>query len=165
MRATSLEIKEQKLRKKLFGYDPTEVEVLRELACGSLEDAARRIVELKSDVERLDARLQEHEKIERTLKDTITTAHKMYEDLKGTALKESELIVAEAKLQAGDIHSQAATRASEIRTEIIELKKQRQQLESSIKAVLDYHSNILELGTEESKKADEELEKLQFLNK
>ena len=165
MRATSLDIKEIKLKKKFSGYDTTEVELMRELACGALEDSARKITELKSEVERLDARLKEHEKIERTLKDTISTAHKMYEDLKGTAVKESELIVAEAKLQASDIHNQASSRANGIRTEIIGLKKQRLEIESSIKAVLDYHSNLLELGNQEARKADAELEKLQFLRK
>ena len=165
MKMTSLEIKEQKIRKKLFGYDPAEVEIMRELACASLEDAARKITELRADVDRMGARVKEHERIENTLKDTVTTAHKMYEDLKGSAGKEAELIVAEARLHADELQSQATERTREMLAEITALKKQRIELEISINAVLDYHANILELGAEESRKADEELEKLRFLKK
>jgi len=89
----------------------------------------------------------------------------MAEDLKVTAEKEAGFILREARLKAEDMLRQASRRAVEIQEEIQQFKKQRIEIESSIRALLDYHTKILELGEEEARKADEELDKLKFFTK
>jgi cell division initiation protein len=165
MKTTPLEIREHKLRKRLLGYDTHEVEALKELTADTLAGAARKITELEEMLKDMASKLSEHEEREAMLKDTITTAQKMVEDLKNNARKEAEIIIAEARHQAEEITNQAKKRVLKIQEEIFQLKKQRIELETSIKAVLDYHSSVMLMEEKESRKADEEAEKLKFLKK
>jgi cell division initiation protein len=160
-----MEIREQKLKKKTFGYDPKEVDFLRELASEALEDSAREIAKLRSEVGRMEQKLIEHEEREETLRKTITTAQTMAEGVKVNAGKEAELLITEARAKADEIIRHAHNKAAEIQNVILGYKKQRIELEAKLRAILDYHSNLLELGEEEARKADEETEKLKYFTK
>ncbi len=165
MKVTSLEVKSHQLKKSFRGYDVREVEALRELAADSLEDASRTITGLEERLEDAEDRLSEHIANEKMLKDAITTAQKMTDDLKANARKEAELLITEARLQAEEIIRQSQTRSRELQEEIFRLKKQRIELEISIKAIIDYHSATIIAEGDESRKADSESEKLKFFPK
>ncbi len=165
MKVTSLEVKSHQLKKSFRGYDVREVEALRELATEALADASRTISSLEERLKNAEERLSEHVANEKMLKDTITTAQKMVDDLKVNARKEAELIVTEARLQADEIIRQAQARSRDLQEEIFRLKKQRIEFETSIKAVIDYHSATLVAEGEESRRSDSESEKLKFFPK
>lgn len=165
MKTTSLDIDEIKIRKKTFGYDTTEVEALRKLASNALSDSAREINQLKEELARSIKELSAHEEREGVLRKTITTAHEMSESLKGHATKEAEIIIAEARVKANETMMQANKRAADIQNEIFLYKRQRIDLEKSLRSILDYHSHILESSVDEAKKADEDLETLKFFTK
>ncbi len=165
MKITPLEIRGFHFKKSFKGYDTGEVERLKELASDTLEEAQRTNAILEEKLREANERIGEHITLENTLKDAITTAHSMVEDLKNNARKEAELLIAEARLQGEDIVRQAQTRSRELQEEIFRLRKQRVEIETSIKAILDYHSSILVMEGDESKKADSETEKLKFLPK
>lgn len=165
MRITPLEIRSQSLKKGFIGYDVREVEAFKELAASALEEAAMEIMRLEERLHETEKRLTDHMENEKTLKDAITTAQKMVDDIKENARKEAELTVAEAKFHGDGIVRQAQSRATELKEEISRLKKQRVEIETSIKAILDYHSSKLLIEEDESKKADEEADKLKFLPK
>lgn len=111
------------------------------------------------------ARLVEHEEREKILRETITTAQKMVEDLKNNARKEAELIISEAKIQADAMMKKAHERAVQIQGEIFQLKKQRLEMQTSIKIILEHHANLLSLGGQEAAKQDAEDDKLKFIKK
>lgn len=165
MRITALEVRSYQIKKAFMGLDAREVDHLKELASDALEDATREITALQDRLSETATRLTEHLSREDILKNTITTAQSMVEDLKGNARKEAELIVAEARMQADEIVRQAHARASSLQDEIYRLKKQRMEIETQLKAVIDYHTGILVLEEAESKKADEEADKVKFLSK
>lgn len=154
MKITPMDIRAHPFKKTMRGYDPRDVEALKELAADALEDAGRDIAGLeerfKDATRRLDAQLAN----ETVLRDTITTAQRMVEDLKTNARKEAELIIVEARLQAEGVVRQAQTRLQQLQEEIYRFKKQRKELETSLKAVIDYHSSTLMLEEEEAAKAD-----------
>lgn len=160
MKITPMDIRGHQFKKKMRGCDPRDVEALKDLAAEALEDAGRDIASLeerlKDALTRLDALLGN----EAILRETLTTAQRMVEELKGSARKEAELIIAEAKLQGEGIVRPAQTRLQQLQEEIFRLKKQRKELETSIKAVIDYHSSTLMLEGEEAKKADEAADKV-----
>jgi cell division initiation protein len=165
MKTTSLDIDGIKIKKKVFGYDTAEVEILRKLASDALSDSAREINQLKEMLAKSMKDLLAHEEREGVLRKTITTAHEMSEGLKGHAAKEAEIIIAEARVRANEILMQANKRASDIQNEIFLYKRQRIDLEKSLRSILDYHSHILESSVDEAKKADEDLETLKFFTK
>lgn len=165
MRITALEIKGHALRKRLRGYDVKEVEELRDAASEALGEAAKEIMDLKEKLEDAGERIHAYASNENVLREAITTVQRMAEEMKANARKEAEILLAEARLQADEIIRQAQSRSSALQDEIFRLRKQRKELESSIKSVIDYHSSILLLEEEEARKADEESDKLRFLPK
>lgn len=165
MKVTPLEIKSHGLKKSFKGYDVREVEELRDMAADALEEAAREIMTLQEKLKDASERNREYAANENILRETITTAQKMVEDLKTNARKEAELVLAEARLQAEEIVRQAQSRAAQVQDDIYRLRKQRKELEASIKAVIDYHSSVFLSEEEESRRADEETDKLKYLAK
>jgi len=165
MKITPMDIRAHELKRSFRGYDTHGVDALKEICAEALEDAASTIMNLEERLKRASGRLEDHMANETTLKDAITTAQKMVEDFKGNARKEAELIVAEASVQADNIVRQAHTRAAGLQEEIYRLKKRRIEIETAVKAVIEYHSNTLVLNEEDAKKADAEAEKVKFLRK
>lgn len=165
MKLTPLEIRSHGLKKSFKGYAVSEVEELRDMAADALEEAAKEIMTLQEKLRDSSERNREYAANENILRETITTAQKMVEDLKANARKEAELVIAEARLQAEDIIRQAQSRASQVQDDIYRLRRQRKELEASIKAVIDYHSSVFLTEEEEARKADEETDKLKYFSK
>jgi len=155
VKTTPMDIRSHQFKKTLRGYDPRDVEVLKDLAAEALEDAGRDIASLEERLKDAMTRLDALVGNETVLRETLTTAQRMVEELKGGARKEADLIIAEAKLQGEGIVRQAQTRLQQLQEEIFRLKKQRKELETSIKAVIDYHSSVILLEEEEATRADE----------
>ena len=165
MKITSLEIRSHQLKKGFRGYDVREVELFRELAADAIEDASRTIHNMEDRLRDANEKLIEHIANENTLRNTITTAQRMVEDMKTNARKEAELILTEARLQGEDIVRQAHTRSHDLQQEIYRLKKQRVDIENQIRTIINYHATTLLLEEEESSRADEDAEKLKFFPK
>jgi len=163
MNITPMEIRSYEMKKALRGYDAREVEALREAAADALEDAHRRISALEERLKETRDSLEGHMANERLLKEAITTAQGMAGEIKENAAKEAELIIAEARLQADEIVRQAQTRSTQLNDEIFRLRKQRREIEASVRALIDYHSSTLTMEGEESERNDEEAGKLKFL--
>ena len=165
MKVTPLEIRSHGLKKSFKGYAVREVEELRDMAADALEEAAMEIMTLQEKLRDASERNREYAANENILRETITTAQKMVEDLKSNARKEAELVITEARLQGEEIVRQAQSRASQVQDDIYRLRRQRKELEASIKAVLDYHSSVFLTEEEEARKADEETDKLKYFSK
>lgn len=165
MKITALDVLSHPLKKSLIGYDVREVEAFKELVSESVEEMARDIAYLEEKKKELTETLSGHIDNENVLKGAITTTHQMAVDIKGSARKEADLIVAEARLQAEEIMNQAQGHVTRLQEEILRLKGHRIEMETSIKALIDFHSTRL-LGEQEgSARADEESEKLKFISK
>ncbi|MFQ5353841.1 MAG: DivIVA domain-containing protein [Thermodesulfobacteriota bacterium] len=165
MKITPIEIKSYALKKKAVGYDTREVESLKDLAAGALEEANREKSLLEEKVRELSEMLTNYQKNESVLKEAITTTQKMSIDIKDNAQKEAELIIAEAKVRGDDIVRQSQARSSEIAREIAGLRKQRAEFEAELKALLDYHTTKILIAEEESEKADTEADKIKYFTK
>jgi cell division initiation protein len=163
MAITSLEIREYPLSSSISGYNKKDVEALRDLASEAITDATRRITELEATLRDATDKLVEHEKREAMLKDTITTAQKMVDDLKGNAVKEAELIIVEARHNADAITKLAQKRVIDVQGEVRDLKKQRIELEVKLKALLEYHLSVLTMETKNARERDEASDKIKFL--
>ncbi len=164
MKITALEVLSHPLKKSFMGYDVREVEAFRELVSESIEDMTRDIAYLEENKKELTEKLSTHVDNENVLKGAITTTHQMAMDIKGSARKEADLIVAEARLQAEEIMNQARGHVTRLAEEILRLKGQRIEMEVSVKALVEYHSTRLTAEKEDSEKADQESEKLKFIS-
>jgi cell division initiation protein len=165
MKITPIEIREHKFKKGVLGYDKNEVNTMVGIIAEAMEESAKYSNGLEEKLKGLTTKLSEHEEREKVLRETITTAQKMVEDLKGNARKEAELIISEAKIQADDIVRKAHERVVKLQDEVYQLKKQRMEMQTSIKAILEHHTNLLSMKEQEAVKSDVQDERLKFIKK
>ena len=99
--------------------------------------------DLKEQNRKALTELEEMNNREKALRETMLAAHRISEDMKSNAQKEATLIITEAELQGEKLLSTAEARLVELRAELQELRRNKQQFESSFKSLLDAHCKML----------------------
>jgi cell division initiation protein len=147
---TPLDIQQQRFRSRFGGgVDKNEVDAFLNLVAGELEKLLRENNELREEQRASRRLLDEYKGREEALKETMVTAQKVTEELKRSAQKESEIIVGRAELEADRILERAQQRLTELLGDISELKRQRAQLLSQLKATIDQHRALVAVAEEE----------------
>ena len=123
----------EKFNRTLRGYDPVEVnafvdQVINQVEKMVSESKAKdaKINELKSleaENAKLKEKLAQYERMESTLNKAILMAQKTSEQMKMTAIKESETILEDAKRNASRIINEALLRAEKTEMEANMLKR------------------------------------------
>ena len=150
MALTPLDIQQQRFRNRLGGgVDKNEVDAFLNLVANEMEKLLRENNELR-DEERTSRRLlEDYRGREEALKETMVTAQKVTDELKRAANKEAEIIIGRAELEADRILERAQQRLTELLGDIGELKRQRAQLLSQLKATVDHHRALIAVAEEE----------------
>ncbi len=145
MKLTPLDIQQQQFRKKLAsGYDRREVDTFMELVRNEMEELITENMNVKQQIKDKTESLNEYKDREQTIKETMLTTQQLKDDIHANALKEAQLIIADAKIKAEEIINSAQNRYMEIINEIKELRRQKIQLEANLKAVLEVHLKMLD---------------------
>ncbi|MCA1794293.1 MAG: DivIVA domain-containing protein [Desulfotignum sp.] len=165
MGVTSLVVKQKEFKTRFRGFDVQEVDAFLEDVAAQLESLDRTVQGLTEEKRRLDLENQGYRKRENAMKNAMIQSQKVLDQMKENAKKTSQNIIANAGVEAEKIVSRAHKRLSQLHSDIIELKRQRIQLEMQISAVLESHSRLLEMTKEENKAADETDATLQFINR
>ena len=119
--------------------------------------------DLNEENHRMNLENQGYRKRENSMKNAMIQSQKVLDQMKENATKSSQLIIANAEVEAEKILNRAHKRLSQLHSDIIELKRQRIQLEMQISAVLESHSKMLEMTKQENKAADETDSTLKFM--
>lgn len=126
MELTPLDIRNQTFHKKSFGgIDAEEVKAFLETAATAFEQMSRNRTDLTERLKIAEERVNYYRQIEKTIQDAVVTMQKSVDDVKATAEKEAEIIVAEAKARAAREVESIKREAEELRTEIEQLKQLR----------------------------------------
>ena len=144
MRITPMDMRQQRFKSAMRGYDRTEVVAFLTEAADDYEQAMREIDRLRSDLARMEALLSEHRLRENNLRDTLLTAQKVSGDLKENAQNEAKLIVREAQGRADLLLQKAQGRLEEIDRDINELKLRRRDTEGSLEGAIQALYRALE---------------------
>ena len=135
-----------------------------------LEDVAKELNNLNHTIQnlheekhRMNLENQGYRKRENSMKNAMIQAQKVLDQMKENAKKSSQVILANAEVEAEKMLNRAHKRLSQLHSDIIELKRQRIQLEMQISAVLESHSKMLDMTKEENKAADETDSTLKFI--
>ena len=163
MKITPIDIQQQKFKIKFRGFDVREVDTFLEQLADSFEAFLAENKNLLEDIQRLTLELQGYKNREETFKRAMLNSEKVLEQMKQNAQKSSELIIADAEVKAEKILSRAQNRLAQLHEDITELKRQRMQIEVQIRAIIESHSKLLEIGLEESKAREIEDDKLKIL--
>ena len=159
MKLTPLDIQQQQFRKKLVsGYDRREVDTFMELVRNEMEELITENMNVKQEIKDKTESLNEYKDREQTIKETMLTTQQLKDDIHANAVKEAQLIIADAKIKAEEIINGAQGRYMEIINEIKELRRQKIQLEANLKAVLEVHLKMLDTEiVKEQKDVDDTL--------
>ena len=153
MNITPLDITQKQFRKAFRGYEREEVEAFLSLVAVEFEALVKEVNALREDNQRKVEELAEHKSRERALQETLVTAQKASGDIREAARREGQITLSDAELQAEKIVQGAHARFLRIVDDINELKRQRVQLESNIRMIVESHLKLLEAFREPPQEA------------
>ena len=144
MRISPMDMRQQRFKTAMRGYDRTEVVAFLTEAADDYEHALREIDRLRGDLMRMEALLAEHRERENNLRDTLLTAQRLSDELKDSAQTEAKLIVREAQGRADLLLQKAQSRLEELDHDVNELKLRRRDAEGSVEATIQALYRALE---------------------
>lgn len=157
MRIAPLDLKQQRFRTALRGFDRTEVVAFLTEAADDYEQALREIDRLRQDLVRQDALLAEHREREGNLRNTLLTAQRLADEIKESAQTEAKLIIREAQGRADLLLQKAQGRLEEVERDINELRLRRRDVEGSLEGSIQALYRALEFIREQDRSDDKVL--------
>lgn len=158
MRISPMDVRQQRFRTAMRGYDRTEVVAFLTEAADDYEQAMREIDRLRADLMRMEALLGEHRQRENYLRDTLLTAQRLSGELKEAAQTEAKLIVREAQGRADLLLQKTQNRLEELEHDVNEMKLRRRDAEGTLEATIQALYRALEfVRDQEQSRTDEKL--------
>ena len=146
MNITPLDIQQQQFKGKMLGgLDPNDVDAFLQMVAAEMESLIRENSELKEQARKISQQLDELSQREVTLRDTMLAAQKISEEMKANAQKEATLLISEAELKGERIVAEAENRLLQLNNQIYEVRRQKLQFESNLRAALESHLKMLTL--------------------
>ena len=151
MRIGPMDLRQQRFRTALRGFDRTEVVAFLTEAADDYEHALREIDRLRQDFLRMEALLAEHRDRETNLRNTLLTAQRLADEVRTAADNEGKMIVREAEGRADLLVQRAALRLEEIERDITELRLRRRDVEGSLESSIQALYRALEFIRDQDK--------------
>jgi cell division initiation protein len=156
MKVTPLDLRQQRFKTVMRGYDRGEVQAFLLEAADDYENALRDNDKLRQDVARLDAVLGEHRGQERNLRNTLLTAQKLADEVKENAQTEAGLILRDAEGQRDLILQKAQARLEDVQREIEGLRMKRREVENDIESLVRTLNTTLEFIRDQDARSRDE---------
>lgn len=149
LHVTPLDVRKAQFSTRFRGYDPREVDEMLSLASESLARALSDADRRRQDGEHLRRLLDQAERRERELQETLTRAQKVSDEILATAQREAQLLVHEAEATGNRIVESAIVKAQEVESRIAELTHRRRELQLKLKSTLELFTRLVESDVEE----------------
>jgi cell division initiation protein len=149
MSLTPVEIRHVKLGRRPLGYERKATDSLLADIVTSFEQVWRERADVRDEIEELEGELARQKEIEGTLRNTLISAERMADEVRGQARREAEVIISEARSTARDIVSAAETERERIHGEIRRLRTLEVDVRADYRAFLVAALDRLEGDTEE----------------
>jgi cell division initiation protein len=163
MKLTALDIQQQQFKVRFRGFDIREVDLFLEQMSQTVMSIQTENEHLREEVRRLKLEIDGYREREGTFKRAMLASQKVMEQMKENARKSAEVIIADAEVKAEKILNRAHNRLSQLHDDIAELKRQRVQIETQIRSIIDAHAKMLDIESEGIKALEEEDAKLAVL--
>ena len=149
MNVTPLDLRQQKFKFAMRGYDRGEVDALLAEVADDYEGALREADRLRQDVGRLETVLGEHRSEEKSLRNTLVSAQRLADELRETAERDAQRVMREAEARADVLIQKAQTRLEDLQREIEGLRSRRRETETSVEAIINALKNTLDFVREQ----------------
>ena len=164
MPITPIEIQQQQFRVRFRGFDIQEVDDFLNSLADEFEILIKEYERFDAEVKRLTKENEDFRKREETFKKALVNSQKVMEQMKENARKSADLIISNAELKAEKILNRTHNRLAQLQEDIAALKRQRIQIETEIRSVLESHSKIMDMEKKNREAIDEEDSKLKIFN-
>ena len=144
MRISVLDIRNHSFPRRFGGYDREEVDSFLRMVAEDYEAALRDAQAQRDQVLKLEQRVEDLASNEEILQQTLTTAQRLADELKRTAVKEAEVLVGGAEVKAEKILDAAHRRAARLAEDIREMKLLRTRLGTAVRAAIQTHLDLLD---------------------
>jgi len=156
MKVTPLDLRQQRFRSVMRGFDRDEVAAFLNEVADDYENALREADRLRDDLTRAQASIDEHREHERNLRNTLLTAQKLADEIRASAEQDSKRIVREAEGRADLLLQKAQARLEEVQREIDGLRLRRKDVEASLESTITALRNSLDFIRQQDAKDRED---------
>lgn len=143
---TPLEIHQQRFTVRFRGYHTAEVDLFLDQVSETLEIMIGEAEAQREKVRQLTQENQDYRSREESYKRVMLNSQKVLEQMTDNARKSSELIVAQAEVDADTIIQSAHRKLAQMHDEINELKRQQVQFRTQMKSMIESHAQLLEMS-------------------
>jgi cell division initiation protein len=150
MRITPLDIQQMVFKVSFRGYDKEEVNRFLEELAQTVESLNRDHAVQQEKIIFLEQQLAELKRTEATLSNTLLSAQSLAEDVKRNAQRESDLVIKEAELKAGELIRQARVALADTQHDLSSLQKQRLLMVERLRASLRMFERLFEAEEQEA---------------
>ncbi len=149
MKISPLDIEKMKFRVCFRGYQRRDVDEFLDSLTVEYEGLINENESLREKQVVLEGQLKELKNKESVLTQTLTNAQKLVEEMKEGAQKDASLIVKQAELQAEEVLKNSREESVHIRSEILDLRKQRMFFMERCRSTIDSFQKLLEIEIQE----------------
>jgi len=148
---TPIDIQQQHFKNKMIGgYDQEEVDRFLEQVAEEMETLSVDNQQLRDELSRARLALEDLQRREATLKETLLTTQRMTDELKANARREAELMIANAQLRSEQLLLQAEERRQKMVTDIQALRREKVAFETNLRMAIESHLRLLDVGFDAS---------------
>ena len=162
MEMTPTDIQQRRFKLRFRGFDVREVDAFLEQLAESFQALENENKQLKAELAGAKDQCSAYLKREETVKQTLENTEKALQQMNDNARKSAEVIVSTAEVKAEKILNRAHNRLAQLNDDIYELKRQRMQIESQIRSVIETHTKLLDMSNSEMMAMDEEFDKVKI---
>ncbi|MBC5800530.1 MAG: DivIVA domain-containing protein [Candidatus Eremiobacteraeota bacterium] len=141
---TIVDIQHKQFKKKLNGYDPTDVDQFLDELIETLEDEAQQRAAFEAEVVDLRERISHFKAMEESLQNTLLLAQRTADEVKASAHKEADLIRQEARVQVDKEIAAYGDRTDDARREHQRALETAEKARSELRSLLMTHLALLD---------------------
>ena len=143
MKLTPLDIKKQRFKIKVRGYDPIEVESFLEMVADEYEVVLNERNRFSEEVAKLKTQLTDYQQVEKTLQETLMNAQETVSQSRENSKREAQIIIREAELKAERILDEARERLDKMKNELTILRSQKESFAKRLKHLLESQIELI----------------------
>lgn len=162
MEMTPSDIQQRRFKLRFRGFDVREVDAFLEELAVSFQALANKNKRLRAELARANEQYEANQKREETIKQALHNTEKALQQMNENARKSAEVILSNAEVKAEKTLNRAHNRLAQLNEDIYELKRQRMQIESQIRSVIETHAKLLDMSNSEMMAMDEEFDKVKI---
>lgn len=152
MKVSPLDLRQVRFRTAFRGYERAEVHALMAEVADDYEHALREVDQLRQEVSRVEALVEQHREHEHDLRNTLVTAQKLSDDIRANAETQARQIIRDAEARSELLLQKTQARLEDVQREIDGMKLKRREVETSIESTIGSLRNTLEFVREQEQR-------------